>query len=179
MKRQAKTKFKSRGFLFFFLVALAMTSVIPSAMAVQDSNVSENSSYDAFCRMQTDLVVFMETEGEYKNEGDSFKVFVKVKNIGEVNAISTKVSLQNIPDGWKVTPAAEEISFGTIKPQETVTKEFRITRDATDAEIFALASAKNSGIVSSEIIPIPISPLVLVSFAFVALALFIKRKDVL
>ncbi len=124
---------------------------------------------------QTKLLVFMNLI-EDPSDSNHLTALVTVENIGKMPSIRTDVNLQNIPADWVVSPDASA-NLKNIRPRSQKIVTFDIRKGSTDASIFAVAQAANAPAVSSDVIPVPVHPLVsLAMMGGFAGLMFVSRK---
>jgi hypothetical protein len=123
---------------------------------------------------ETHLFMEIKAYGDYNDPGDSFVVKATVTNIGDYNAFYIFLRLENIPDDWVVHPSYHFICW--LRPGGSVTRCFGVVRGEDDATIHGCAWALNAKKVISNKIPIPISPLVLLSLLLVFAAFYVHRR---
>ncbi len=111
------------------------------------------------------VLVNLNVSGPIKNAGDTFEATVTLENIGSTRAFDVFASLKNIPSGWQVSPLNMQ-EFGIVYPGASIKRSFNVTRDEEDSEIFAIVDGLNIDPISSNIIRVPIFPIVLVASLF-------------
>lgn len=154
-------------------IVLAVILIISFGLSVVSAEtLSENMPN------RTSLLVLTTISGDYDSDGGMFIIRVTVKNIGDYTSEDTKIILRNIPAGWILTPATDgnKYSLGDVLPGEEIIREFEVVRDSKEASIYVTAGSDNSPQVSSEIIPVPIHPMVISSFIFFALLAFSRYR---
>lgn len=167
-------KISSLLLVSFLLISLVIAQEDEEYFLESSDGAVNIASHPSF---QTQLFVEIQTQGDFEDNKDVFKVTVKVTNIGDFPAFFTKVKLNNIPNDWKVSPPLHTIPF--ILPDETQIVKFTVKRSATDSSIFATAKAINSEEATSEIIPIPIflttTLLIITTISFLSLHFYRKN----
>lgn len=122
--------------------------------------------------VNTKLLVFLEIIEEKEH---SFIALAHIINIGPYHSYQTKVSLENVPADWKVTPESPQ-DLGFVSPNQDKYAAFFIEKGETDATIYATAWAENAPLVSSQVIPVPVFFATSVAIAGAIGAMVVSRK---
>lgn len=149
-------------------------------IAGDDGSVIAHAGNGAFVSINkkhgAKLLAFLEVQ---KGPGDPNHLVatVKVVNIGDRLSANTKVRLENIPADWNVTGGGFA-NIGNLKGGSSKAATFDIMKSASDASVYAVASSNNAPAVSSEIVPMPINPIVGIGLvAGIAGLLSVARKS--
>lgn len=167
--------------LIFVLFILMLQSTVAQTFLIDDStNVSEIFMQHYFDIMSqntdsTRLYAQIELKKEYDTPGDSFIIFVKVKNIGAHTARLTEINLKEIPEDWVIVSGPTKF-IEEIGPGKTKTAKFYATRGNENTEIYASVKALNTITTTTQVIPVPISflTIILVSFSLILIT-YIKK----